>query len=1230
MINFRDDVFIYKNTIFVNDPSNFVDLSLFDPNAKRTVEESSITTTIRLPKPINDNPISGGDVDIPSVETSVEPALESSSSTSSSATSPTPSADNFLSEQISIVNSKLMKDATPIWKLQSSDYSNVLHDFEHYKNARFAISFGSKIPDDVGVINADMILSQHKVDVEKLHRFKLSTIEIPTEDPYAIPSKDKSSGNSKREVKTRSIPLITFPELCLFKTTTILELQQYVAFQLRLNITQVTYRIRDINSIVFPYTDIVNGSEFKWNHNVQIHAAEVKRRYAAAEQSSQSIFSLNQDSNTSQRSSQSLTSDTVYTINDLTSKTVSIGSNPIIITIKKNDDSRSNIYEELFYRNYNTTASYYKHILDQSKELGLPKIPFSLNISQVSIQLIYKGPSSSHSNVNIVKLFNMNHVSEKCSKIYIQSQILDDFKMNPRQMQYIKTFANAANHFKGIESLYNTCSFYMSKHIVDPDSGKNTGVVMYHLDVAENMTLTFTFTNTDIKNRYEDILSTAIKYIALNALDLIRMIKLNEAIYNTEFKPDYYVPVISSINASFTIANMHKNDMSHITSIMNQDIPNTKFSTRSSLCFSSYSFYNLSYWYKMMYLSNAHEFLTTGIIFKDIFPTIHIIVNEDAKEMTVTLNRMASYDNLVYSASLIIGSCKHPSAYILEDALSTSNNGTVDVEAIRRMAKKSDKKLLKLLTKLDPVLFGPRYVGTKNRSYSGLCQKKEQRPVPISDHEYDELIKNPSLSQSLTRLQNQTYPEQTICLFCADKEYSFLNYHHFPNQKCIVRCTSKSSNKTQYDLCTKALNAQNVITINNKFENQTITLYNPLITKGRKCRVPEEIKDIFTGYVLIKLNLFNISVETYCKNTWDKHAFVIQREMTKRDSVYVCSRYYIRTDFSKEFSYVLILKSENDESYFAFITEGNNPRPFELSKNNDIREFFMTRVQQTNDNNNFMRFLENVLHENFGAYASLSMKEIIRKLREDFHLIYIVSGYYITGVIINDIVYFTPQIYWFFDEESHNTINMFSLGSKLISKPPAVRGVDVTTLDPSLIKTIYIDYESKRVRLVKYDTTAMLVEPFDITAKYANIDIIYFDYNAYTKLMAATGKTRITVNNKDEDIRSFEIGNVINTYIYIYLMNHETITKEELLEFMTKIGAITNGNTYTNYCDKSTKNFISWRNSKINKDVFLNHVDNFVSFNVNELITRNYEMLYRELETKLNNDEDIKEKIITS
>lgn len=95
-------------------------------------------------------------------------------------------------------------------------------------------------------------------------------------------------------------------------------------------------------------------------------------------------------------------------------------------------------------------------------------------------------------------------------------------------------------------------------------------------------------------------------------------------------------------------------------------------------------------------------------------------------------------------------------------------------------------------------------------------------------------------------------------------------------------------------------------------------------------------------------------------------------------------------------------------------------------------------------------------------------------------------------------------------------------------------------------------------------------------------------------------------------------------------MNHETITKEELLEFMTKIGAITNGNTYTNYCDKSTKNFISWRNSKINKDVFLNHVDNFVSFNVNELITRNYEMLYRELETKLNNDEDIKEKIITS
>ena len=57
----------------------------------------------------------------------------------------------------------------------------------------------------------------------------------------------------------------------------------------------------------------------------------------------------------------------------------------------------------------------------------------------------------------------------------------------------------------------------------------------------------------------------------------------------------------------------------------------------------------------------------------------------------------------------------------------------IDVAAIRANGAKYGKRLLKILTKMDPVLFGPRYVGKKQRSYSGLCQKNKQRPIPITE-----------------------------------------------------------------------------------------------------------------------------------------------------------------------------------------------------------------------------------------------------------------------------------------------------------------------------------------------------------------------------------------------------------------------------------------------------------------------------------------------------------------
>lgn len=1320
MISFDEDSFIYKHYILVRDTSGYADLSAFIPDLKKKQKEEeskSILDTLisggdeadttigsMFDVFLDDGPISGGakkestglSIDeLSEIESSAsKPDTHASTSSSSSSSEhehkPNPAEINFvpsktddalidvprpltaedemLKKQVTISNQQVMLDAVPIWRMKSNDYTNILHDFEHYKDAVFAVAFRDSIPEDLEELSVDKILSSHTIDADSIRKFKISYIDIPTEDPYDIPdaqptssddasskptssddasSTDTSSisGGAAKKVPTRKIPLITFTNLCLFKTTTLLELKQILAFQLKMNVSNIIPRIRDVHSIIYPYSQVVTNSKYKWVHNMQSQASEREAKYTQTEKS---LFTLSEpqpqktfkSSNPAFRNQQNLADGSILAISDLTNKTVSIGSNPIIISIVKNTDSRTNIYEELFYPNYLTTATYYKNVINHAKKLNLSKTPFTLNISQVTVQLIYKGPAASHSNLNIVKLFNMNHVSEKCSKIYIQSKILDDYKRNERQKQYVKVFRNSANQFKGVDAQYNTCSFYMSEQIFERNTNVNTGILMHHLDVSENMNVSFVFTNTNMKNTYEHILDMATQYIATSAESILRKIKLNEAIYNTEYRYCYYVPVITNITASFTIASSTMEDLQGTSAIMHQEIPQLKFATRSSMYFSAYSFYSLSYWYRMMYLQNAHEFLTTGIIYKDIFPTIHCIHNDETKEMTVTLGNMSTYDNLVYSASLIIGSVKKPTShFLLEDiGITDDHEGKVDVNAIRKMALKYDKKLLKLLTRIDPTLFGPRYIGTKNRSYSGLCQKREQRPIPITEHEYEELMKDPSLRQSLTKLQNQTYPEQTICLFCADKEYKFLNYHHFPNQTCIVRCTSKSSNKTQYEHCVKSLNAQNRIDIQNRYENQTITLYNTLITRGRKCRVPDEIKDVLTSYVLIKLNVNHGRIDSYCMETWAKHAFIIQREMTRHGDMFVCDRYRIKTDYSTDFDYVLILESEGDDSYFAFITEGNNPKPLMFSQNDDIREFFVTHVKQTNDNNDFLRFLEKALNTNLGDYTLKSMKEIIKSLRIDVGLRYIVEENYIYGVIKGNVVYLTPPLYWYFEEGGIGNTDFKSVGRSLkMSKTEAEKnsfeklyGPDVTTLQFKYIKAIYVDYGSQLVRMINYDGNHILVEPFEITSKYANIDMIQFDYYAFLDQLINTGKPDVSITGKDDDIQKFEIGNVINTYIYIYLMNHDSINKRDFYRYMAEIGAITFKDTYTNYCDKQSKNFISWRNSKIKRDMFLEYMNKYITFNINDLISTNYRMLNMEMDFRVVGNEEIKSKIITS
>lgn len=1242
MITFDSDIFLFNDIIYVNDPSEYIYLdSLMNDKPEETTpdeDEKNDDSDIKFAKKdklndenINDN-IEGNINEGINVDDVIDDE-NINKNTNDNTSSDNTSTGNIHPSHIdtkpikfihTITNQNELLKLQPIWELNKQQSSDILSEYDHYKNARFAIKFSKKIPSNIS--DNHSLFKTQSADDKYLKSITISQLTIPAKD----------------DNPSRKIPLLIYNNMCLPSSTSIDELRYIIAYLLNINKNNVIVRIRDKQTVLFPQSDLVMSSNTRWVHLIE------------------TVDKLHSDSFDDVN--------TIHEINDLTNQTISIGDNSIIITIKKTNDSRNNIYTELFYSNYYITLMHIKNIMNNNEKYHLTSCPFALNISNISLRLLYKGPKDSYSQANIIKLFNINHISSKCSKMYIQSKLLDSLEGNSRDYMYVKSYIDSTNVFKDIDALYNTCSFYYADALADDGSkliktidgeavdGKiNSGVLLHHIDVDAKLTLTFSFTNTNSKLSFDQLIDLCTKFIIQNAEIYIKEMQLYECVYNLLFDMSYYVIVFNDINASFVIHGVNPKDVNGpITELLLENIPQKKFDTKTSLMFTSYNFYSVCYWYNMMYLKNAHEFITTNIINKDIAPTTHIIVNDN--DMTVTLDKIPSFKNLIFAASMIIGSLSKIESiellnemgsdlYELSSDLSemddnndNTNDNTsddtskktkkkkksktkikssdiidainkkLDINGIRASAMKHNKQLLKTLTKIDPVLFGPRIIGKKSRSYSGLCQKKEQRPVPITEIEYDALMNyhDDTIKQSIAKLQNQTYPNQKLCLFCPDKEYYFMNYHYFPNQKCIVRCTAKTSNKTQYDFCTKALGTEHPITISNKYENQTVTLYNALISDGRKCKLPEELRTLLPNYILLKIipefdNITQIVMERY-----GKQPFIIRREIVPKGDIFICTHYSVLSEYNSEYEYILTLQSESDRGYFILVTEGAKPQPFILSEHPEIRDFIVSHIRVNNDNNNFIRYIENVLNINFTDLADKPLSYILEFLTDNYKVKYVIhrEKNIVYGILVDKTYYMTPLFYWrtTIQEMIMHTIDIETVAEGIRKKEYDLP--NITTLDHAKIKTIYIDYTTKLPRMIDYGGTKIFISPFELTAKYANIDRLLFDYYSCLREYENMSKPKYDAASMGKSNKSYDVSIIINTYIYIYLMTNPYISVGDFRKFLTNIGVLIERSQTTKYCDPDTKKHISWRNSKIAQSEFDSFIRKYGNFEKNNIISR--------------------------
>ena len=867
-------------------------------------------------------------------------------------------------------------------------------------------------------------------------------------------------------------------------------------------------------------------------------------------------------------------------------------------------------YEELFYKEYFITIQRFKHVLDNCEKQKVEKLKLSINYSQITVTLAYHAPEHAHVDIDIAKLFNIHH-PWNYSKIYIHSDNVDNFLSNARPMQYVKANVNTTNVFKGVEPLFNTCALYCGTVIKD-------GLTLHHIEVFPNLNINLVFTNINVNATWESIASDLRDWVDANYVETLKKAKLNEAIYSLDFKYEYYVPYFAKLNGNVNLMGLTLGDVDGVNEILQQEMCKVRFKTRTSIEFNSYEFMSVTTKQNYLYLKGVHEFITIPIVYKELLPGVHIGLGDEGGNLT--FKGVNSYEELLFTLGMVIGCFKKLGALDMSnsEALKTidaNQAGKMDIELIRKKATKYGKNLLKILEKMDPRLFGPRKVSKGVRSFSGLCQKQKQRVVPITKEEYEYL--HSIVPNSVASLANQSYEHQRIYLFCPYKKYPFLNYHTFPRQLCIVRCTTKSSNKTQYNFCAKDLGAEHVADINNRYENQTITLYNPLITKGRKCKLPDEFKMILVNYVLIKLSI-DSSIMTYCREEYGKVAFVIKRDA-------VNNRYLILTEYNAESDYVLVIVDEVEDEYFLVIDEKTS-KPLVFSECPELMKFFISNIRKTNDQYNFFNYLEKIMNVKLSDKYDMTTNDILNYIRKEYGVVYACQGERIYGIIWKNKMWMTPSMYWIFENDIGKTVLFKALNDVMhgsLSFPK------IGELEEDAISDVYVDYVDHKCHMVFYRNVSVWVEPFELTAKWQlQHDVITFDRKA--KLMQQFNiNMEKKYSTKSSQIKILDIAEVLRNYIYIHLINYDVIDVEAILKQLKSMGVVYDGKTFIDYVNNKYKVNISWRTSKINVDDFKDYFENYADLNHNEIIKTIYNKLQEELTFKPGKTEAISSKIIT-
>ena len=787
-------------------------------------------------------------------------------------------------------------------------------------------------------------------------------------------------------------------------------------------------------------------------------------------------------------------------LNDMTviGNTSSVGGGVYTIYLTHYPTTDDYHYTDEFLTNYIRILAYIKDITDTSLK--------ALHLSIFANRIVYRTRVNTtfRERMSLPRLFNSLHVSNLWKKILIHDDILDDYYRNPFPTQYIKADVDIKYPFKGTKTTFNTVTIYINVPI-------NDGISLSKLDINKygDVSHTYTILNTTIS--YDESVGIIEKYIKEHFFkDIYDKLELNNCIDSQDLNEP--VTRMDGISTLTSMKLSKKIKIDAISEIILQTIPELKYSTKTSLSLNGYSFFGEPFLNAFTDQTITHQAVGEPGMKKNVLPNI-ICSNYIADELVINVSGADGFECALTNTLMIL------MLLPINDA-KKDNSKTLTTDAIaKRCMSIPPKALLKMLEDVDHRTFGPRYVKGKIRPYSGLSQKANQRVVPISLQEYEIVRKD--RPESVANIENQTTGAR-LCLFCPHKLAPYINFHYSPGEICIPKCTLKQSNRQQYALCAEQLNFEDRLEFNTVYENQTIVMYNPLISPGRKCRPPEEFTTLLSGYVLIKIDtddIFEYTLEHY-----DIQPYVIQRNTFNQF-------YTIYTEYDYDSDYCLAFKSELDNSYMLVIDEGSG-KLLKFSGNKYIESFFKNNAIKGNTSkNNLFNHIGKLLRINLSDRYTSTTDVILRDLNKEYGMEYVYNNDYIVGIIHKGIFYCTPLLYAKFIDKTNYFVHLFDIASseKFESSFP-----DIRDLNKEYIDAVYKDYVTDSYRLIVFDGVYTFIKQTKNIALDAIKNTVLFDYDAYKISFLFTNVNN--VKSESKDIAEFEnIVKVLVKWLVIFI-----------------------------------------------------------------------------------------------